>query len=1008
MTVLLGGRVAEEIVFGAITTGASDDLKRVAEISRAMVHEYAMGTSITSRQVSAEGGAVSDRTRQLRDEEQQHLTDEAMRGAARLITEHRDKLDELASALLRNEVLEREDIDRIMDGVPRLDRSPGDGLRVVAAAARTLDSRSLTAGSSSSRLERPMRWQPDSLSRAMAIARPTSARCSSPARSAPSSSRSSASATSSRSATRAWRASPRRPAWSRCRPTSRSPPPPAAACATTSRSPAGRRSPRAGEPPHGRLLFVNVAPDALGHPGLLELAERLPSRLVIELTEQDAVQNIALHPGAAAPVDRPRRARRGRRRRRRLHVARVRRRDPPRLPQALAAAWSPASTSTPRAQAVLRATVAFAREVGARVVAEGVERPEELAVLRAAGDRLRPGLAVRPPRRAPGRRSPRPAAAGCSPPRPRGGRLERDARPPPATVRDACEPCRRAPRPPRPAAERLPRAGRPPALPGRRAATGRSTTACRPTAGVIGRTFRTGEATVRRRRRRRAATSCRSIPAVRRRDLRAAARRRPRRRRAQRRVADRARRGHALARSSAAPTCSARRIEELGGRRGVGLARPAPGARRRAAGRARGPRGHRARDRSLAALELAGFESGDASRSPTATAASTRTIAEGPFAVAFAELAGRGPRRDRRAGSTHGTLLLHGRRDRRPRLRRPRGAAPRRRRLADRAAARRRRASGSASSCSPTARRTALVDRARRAARAARPPGRQRPAHGRRRARAARARRARSADRARPPRRLLRGAAGRCATTERRCALLIADVDGFKSAQRHARPRGGRRRRCARWPALLRAASPTGGRAFRIGGDEFALVFECDGEARRRADRLGAALAGARPARLDAVRRPRARRDRRDRRGRRRARRRGALRGQAPRPRRRQGRGATQPEGAAARTVTRSRPPRADLAVDVELGARPAGRPRPRGRARAARRAAARSCACAGPRRGGRGRRASRRAGSRRRARRRRGRPRPIAGAAAERAADGDDHLPGVVVEHASARRRAR
>jgi cell division protease FtsH len=133
MTVLLGGRAAEEIVFGAITTGASDDLHRVAEISRSMVHEYAMGTSITSRKVSAEGGAVSDRTRQLRDEEQQHLADDALRGAVRLITEHRDKLDQLAGALLRNEVLERSDIDRIMEGVPRLRRTPGRDLRVVAA-----------------------------------------------------------------------------------------------------------------------------------------------------------------------------------------------------------------------------------------------------------------------------------------------------------------------------------------------------------------------------------------------------------------------------------------------------------------------------------------------------------------------------------------------------------------------------------------------------------------------------------------------------------------------------------------------------------------------------------------------------------------------------------------------------------------------------------------------------------------------------------------------------------
>ncbi len=44
MTVLLGGRIAEQVVFGAITTGASDDLKRVADIAQSMVHDYAMGT----------------------------------------------------------------------------------------------------------------------------------------------------------------------------------------------------------------------------------------------------------------------------------------------------------------------------------------------------------------------------------------------------------------------------------------------------------------------------------------------------------------------------------------------------------------------------------------------------------------------------------------------------------------------------------------------------------------------------------------------------------------------------------------------------------------------------------------------------------------------------------------------------------------------------------------------------------------------------------------------------
>ena len=132
MTVLLGGRAAEEIVFGAITTGASDDLSRVAEISRSMIHDYAMGTTITSRRVSAEGGLVSDHTRELRDDEQQHLSDEAMRGAVKLILDHRPLLDELAAGLLKNEVLERGDIERIMDGTPRFHRTPGQGLRVVA------------------------------------------------------------------------------------------------------------------------------------------------------------------------------------------------------------------------------------------------------------------------------------------------------------------------------------------------------------------------------------------------------------------------------------------------------------------------------------------------------------------------------------------------------------------------------------------------------------------------------------------------------------------------------------------------------------------------------------------------------------------------------------------------------------------------------------------------------------------------------------------------------------
>ncbi len=133
MTVLLGGRVAEQVVFGAITTGASDDLKRVAEISHSMVHEFAMGTAGVGR--SPEGDVrLSETTLRIRDEERQDLIEEARRAAQRMILSHRPQLDAFANELLEHEVLERDSIERIMEGVPRLERTPGVGLRVVAAA----------------------------------------------------------------------------------------------------------------------------------------------------------------------------------------------------------------------------------------------------------------------------------------------------------------------------------------------------------------------------------------------------------------------------------------------------------------------------------------------------------------------------------------------------------------------------------------------------------------------------------------------------------------------------------------------------------------------------------------------------------------------------------------------------------------------------------------------------------------------------------------------------------
>jgi cell division protease FtsH len=131
MTMLLGGRAAEQLVFGSITTGASDDLKRVADIAHGMVHEYAMGTTTGSLRAIADGAAEA--TRRIRDTEVRELADEAYRAAIAIIDAHRVELDALAGTLLTNEVLERGDIDRIMKHVPRAAPSRIGELSVAAA-----------------------------------------------------------------------------------------------------------------------------------------------------------------------------------------------------------------------------------------------------------------------------------------------------------------------------------------------------------------------------------------------------------------------------------------------------------------------------------------------------------------------------------------------------------------------------------------------------------------------------------------------------------------------------------------------------------------------------------------------------------------------------------------------------------------------------------------------------------------------------------------------------------
>jgi cell division protease FtsH len=133
MTMLLGGRAAEQLVFGAVTTGASDDLRRASDIAGAMITDFAMGTSVA---VTGRGAPlderVSEQTLRLRDEEREELLHEARAAALQMLTLHRETLAALAAELRAQEVLERSAIERIVAGsVPARPR--------IAAASRRDD-----------------------------------------------------------------------------------------------------------------------------------------------------------------------------------------------------------------------------------------------------------------------------------------------------------------------------------------------------------------------------------------------------------------------------------------------------------------------------------------------------------------------------------------------------------------------------------------------------------------------------------------------------------------------------------------------------------------------------------------------------------------------------------------------------------------------------------------------------------------------------------------------------
>src|SRR3989440_2655702 len=123
LKVCLAGRAAEQVVFGRVTNGAANDLEKATELARAMVFEYGMSDSVTSRTMRADNYALSEETKRVRDQEQARLTDSAYRDAQRMLEKHRPALDRIAHALLEKETLDREELDTLLADVEPESRS---------------------------------------------------------------------------------------------------------------------------------------------------------------------------------------------------------------------------------------------------------------------------------------------------------------------------------------------------------------------------------------------------------------------------------------------------------------------------------------------------------------------------------------------------------------------------------------------------------------------------------------------------------------------------------------------------------------------------------------------------------------------------------------------------------------------------------------------------------------------------------------------------------------------
>ena len=160
ITYAFGGRAAEKLIFNELTTGAGNDIERASQLARKMVCEWGMSEKLGPLTYGAKEEEIflgrevtkhrdfSEDTANVIDDEVKKIVSSCMKRAEKILSDNIDKLHSLSNALLEREILDGEEIDKLLRGetLPPVERKNGNGEKTPIAGVTVLGAETASTG----------------------------------------------------------------------------------------------------------------------------------------------------------------------------------------------------------------------------------------------------------------------------------------------------------------------------------------------------------------------------------------------------------------------------------------------------------------------------------------------------------------------------------------------------------------------------------------------------------------------------------------------------------------------------------------------------------------------------------------------------------------------------------------------------------------------------------------------------------------------------------------------